>query len=35
MANTKKTTPKDYDKWGNTGIKITKKPPKKVVKRGK
>lgn len=29
-----KTSPKDYDRWGNTGIKVIKKPTKKV-KRGK
>ena len=34
---TKKTTPKDYDRWGNTGIKIVSKPTKtkKKVKKGK
>lgn len=32
----KKTTPKDYDRWGNTGIKIVSKPKtKKKVKKGK
>lgn len=37
MANTKKPTPKDYDRWdGKTGIKVIKKPTtKKTVKRGK
>ena len=32
-----KTSPKDYDRWGNTGIKVTKKPKTNVkkVKRGK
>ena len=37
MANTKtKSSPKDYDRWtGNTGIKVTKKPSTKKVKRGK
>ena len=38
MADTKKTTPKDYDRWdGKVGIKVTKKPNnnKKTVKRGK
>lgn len=34
--NTKKTTPKDYGKWDNTGIKFTdSKKPVKKVKRGK
>ena len=33
---TKKTSPKDYDRWGNTGIKIISKPkPKKPTKKGK
>lgn len=36
---TKKDTPKEHDRWANTGIKITKKPtPKnnpKKVKRAK
>ena len=37
MTNTKsKPSPKDYDRWnGNTGIKVTKKPNTKKVKRGK
>lgn len=30
---TKKTTPKDYDRWGNTGIKVISKP--KPKKKGK
>ena len=30
----KKSTPKDYDRWGKTGIKIISKPTKKV-KKGK
>jgi len=30
---TKKTSPKDYDRWGNTGIKVLSKPtPKKTTK---
>lgn len=33
---TKKTTPKDYDRWdGKTGIKVISKPKKKTVKKGK
>ena len=37
MTQTKsKPSPKDYDRWnGNTGIKVTKKPNTKKVKRGK
>lgn len=37
MTKTKsKPNPKDYDRWdGNTGIKVTKKPNTKKVKRGK
>ena len=35
MADNKKSTPKDYDRWGKVGIKVTGKPPKKQVKRGK
>lgn len=36
----KKDTPKDHDRWANTGIKITKKPTQKPtqnkkVKKGK
>lgn len=31
---TKKSTPKDYDRWDKTAIVVTKKPTKKV-KRGK
>ena len=32
----KKATPKDYDRWsGKVGIKVTSKPKKKVVKKGK
>ena len=31
---TKKTTPKDYDRWdGKTGIKVISKPKKKTVKK--
>lgn len=30
----KKVTPKDYGRWDNTGVKVIKKPTKKV-KRGK
>ena len=36
MADTKKTNPKDYERFsGKVGIKIIKKPNKKIVKRGK
>ena len=36
MANkTKKTTPKDYGRWGNVGVVFTDKPTKKVVKKVK
>lgn len=36
MAQNKKVTPKDYDRWGNTGIKIISKPKsKKPTKKGK
>ena len=36
MADTKKTNPKDYERFGGkVGIKIIKKPVKKTVKRGK
>ena len=37
MTKTKsKQSTKDYDRWnGNTGIKVTKKPNTKKVKRGK
>ena len=32
----KKTTPKDYDRWdGKTCVKVTSKPKKKSVKKGK
>ena len=32
----KKSTPKDYDRWGGkVGIKVTSKPSKKKVKKGK
>lgn len=31
----KNTTPKDYDRWGKTAIKVTGKPKKKTVKKGK
>ena len=30
---TKKSTPKDYDRWGNVGVVFTDKPNKKVVKK--
>lgn len=31
-----KTTPKDYSRWGNTGVKVISKPkPKKAPKKGK
>lgn len=33
---TKKDTPKNHDRWANTGIKVIKKPEqKKKVKKGK
>ena len=33
---TNKPTPKDYGRWGATGVKIISKPPqKKKVKKGK
>lgn len=35
MATKKKTSPKDYDRWGNSGIKVISKPTKKKVKKGK
>lgn len=36
MAGTKKSNPKDYERFGGkVGITITKKPTKKTVKRGK
>ena len=35
MANNKKTSPKDYDRWGNSGVKVISKPKKKTVKKGK
>lgn len=31
----KKVTPKDYDRWDKTPIKVTSKPKKKTVKKGK
>ena len=31
----KKDTPKEHDRWANTGIKVTKKPSAKKVKKGK
>ena len=36
MAKKQETKPnkKDYDRWGNTGVKVIGKP-KKTVKRGK
>lgn len=34
MAKTT-TSPKDYGKWDNTGIKVIKKPKTKKVKRTK
>lgn len=36
MADTKKTNPKDYERFGGkVGIKVVKKPKKQTVKRGK
>lgn len=36
MANKKEVTPKDYDRWGNTCVKFTDAPKKRVkVKKGK
>ena len=35
MAKVKKPSPKDYDRWGNSGIKVISKPTKKTVKKGK
>ena len=36
MVDTKKTNPKDYERFGGkVGIKVIKKPSKKTVKRGK
>lgn len=31
----KKSTVKDYDRWDKTCIKVTSKPKKKTVKKGK
>ena len=33
----KKVSPKDYDRWGKTGVKVISKPQnqKKKVKKGK
>ena len=30
-----KKTPKDYDRWGSTGVKWNEAPKKKVVKKVK
>ena len=37
MADNKaKSSPKDYDRWGKTGIKVISRPQqKKKVKKGK
>ena len=35
MANKKITIKEDYDRWGKTCIKVTSKPKKKTVKKGK
>lgn len=35
MADKKKATPKDYDRWDKVGIKVTSTPKKKTVKKGK
>lgn len=32
MADKKKDTPKDYDRWGKVGYKVISKPKKKVKK---
>jgi hypothetical protein len=32
MADKKKNTPKDYDRWNKVGFKVVSKPKKKVKK---